>query len=318
LLDQRRRRTDAQAAVKLFTNEQIAVQLDLPSASEAIRTAYLDLQRGEAAVQPRVRIGLNGVKFSTMSAMLNSAQVAATKLYTTVDGRFRFYIALFSLIDGALLAMLEGDTITRVRTAATTTLAARYLARPGCHRLGLFGSGVQARAHAEAFAERAGLREVLIYSRDVASADALAVSLKRRFGLESRAVEAVEAAAAHIVVLATRASEPVIRGEWIQPGTFIASIGATRPDQREIDDASLRLASRIVVDWTRQTPFETGDLLLPPRELLESRTIVDLSSVICANESRTPTATDVVIYKAVGIALQDVAVAHLAYSRLVS
>jgi ornithine cyclodeaminase/alanine dehydrogenase-like protein (mu-crystallin family) len=304
--------------MKIFTNEQIAVQLDVPSASEAIRAAYLDLQHGEAAVQSRVRIGLYGVKFSTMSAMLNSAQIAATKLYTTIDGRFRFYIALVSLVDGALLAMLEGDTITGVRTAATTTLAARYLARPGSRRLGLFGSGVQARAHAEAFAERGDLREVLIHSHDAASADALAGSLNHRFGLDARVVDAEEAAAAHIVVLATHASEPVIRGEWIQPGAFIASIGATRPDQREIDDASLRSASRIVVDWTGQTPFESGDLLLPPRELIESRTVVDLSSVISANEHRTPEATDIVIYKAVGIALQDAAVAHMAYRRLVS
>lgn len=304
--------------MKVFTNEQIAVHLDVPSASEAIRTAYLDLLRGEAAIQPRMRIGLHNVKFSTMSAMLNSAKIAATKLYTTIDDRFRFYIALFSLVDGALLAMLEGDRITGVRTAATTTLAAQHLARPGCRSLGLFGSGAQARAHAEAFAERGGLQEVLIHSHDVASADVLAGSLKHRFGLDARAVDAEEAAAAHIVVLATRAWEPVIRGEWIQPGAFIASIGATRPDQREIDDASLRLASRIVVDWTRQTPFETGDLLVPPRELLESRTMEDLSSVISANEYRTPDATDVVIYKAVGIALQDAAVAHLVYMRLVS
>ena len=121
---------------------------------------------------------------------------------------------------------------------------------------------------------------------------------------------------ADIVVLATRASEPVIRGEWLRPGAFVASIGATRPDQREIDDASLLAASRIVVDWTQQTPFETGDLLRPSRALIESRTMVDLSSVIGADEHRARDATDIVIYKAVGIALQDAAVAYMAYTRL--
>src|SRR5260370_39776516 len=101
-----------------------------------------------------------------------------------------------------------------------------------------------------------------------------------------RVVDADKAANADIVVLATRASEPVIRGEWLRPGAFVASIGATRPDQREIDDASLFAASRIVVDWTQQTPFETRDLLHPPRALIESRSIVDLSSVIGADEYR--------------------------------
>ncbi|WP_321949694.1 ornithine cyclodeaminase family protein [Burkholderia cenocepacia] len=304
--------------MKIFTNEQVAAQLDIRSASEAIRVAYLDLQRGAAAVQPRARIGLKDVKFSAMCAMLESSQIAASKLYTTINGLFRFYIALFSLTDGELLAMLEGDSVTGVRTAATTALAAQYLARPESRSLGLFGSGIQARAHAEAFAQREGLREVRIHSHDVGSAEALAGDLKRRFDLDARVADAQDAAAADILVLATRASEPVIRGEWLRPGALVVSIGATRPDQREIDDASLRLASSVVVDWTKQTPFETGDLLLPPRELIESVRMVDLSNVIGADEHRTPRATDIVIYKAVGIALQDAAVAHLAYSRLVA
>jgi ornithine cyclodeaminase len=78
------------------------------------------------------------------------------------------------------------------------------------------------------------------------------------------------------------------------------------------------LASSVVVDWIRQTPFETGDLLLPARELLDSVRMVDLSAVLGADERRATGITDIVIYKAVGIALQDAAVAHLAYSRLVA
>jgi ornithine cyclodeaminase/alanine dehydrogenase-like protein (mu-crystallin family) len=302
--------------MKFFTNEQIAVHLDVRSASDAIRTAYIDLGRELAAIQPRARITLGEVKFSAMSAMLGSAAIAATKLYTTIDGQFRFYIGLFSLSDGALVAMLEGDAITRIRTAATTALAARHLARPGCRSLGLFGSGVQAQA--EALAERDGLREVLICSHDARSANALGESLRRRFDLDTRVVEPGQAAGADIVVLATRASEPVIRGEWLRPGAFVASIGATRPEQREIDDASLRAASRIVVDWSQQTPYETGDLLQAPRELLASKPMVDLSAVIGADEYREASAADIVIYKAVGIALQDAAVAWLAYTRLVA
>jgi ornithine cyclodeaminase len=78
----------------------------------------------------------------------------------------------------------------------------------------------------------------------------------------------------------------------------------------------LLAASRIVVDWAQQTPFETGDLVLPSRELLHSRAVIDLSSAIGADERRTHDATDIVIYKAVGIALQDAAVAYMAYTQL--
>jgi ornithine cyclodeaminase/alanine dehydrogenase-like protein (mu-crystallin family) len=304
--------------MRIFTNEQIATHLNFDDASEAIRAAYLDFERGAAAIQARARIKLEHAKFSAMSAMLGGPQIAAAKLYTTLGDHFRFYIALFSLSDGALLAVLEGDAITGVRTAAATALAARHLARADSRSLGLFGSGVQARAHAEAFATRSGLRDVLIHSRDSVTAHALAEHLEQRLGLDVRVVDAETAACADIVVVATRASEPVIRGEWLRPGALVASIGATRPDQRELDDASLRAASRIVVDWSQQTPFETGDLLLPPRALLESRPLVDLSSVIARDEKRPTDATDIVIYKAAGIALHDAAVAYLAYQRLVA
>jgi ornithine cyclodeaminase len=302
--------------MKIFDNAQVGGVLDVASAADAIRGAYLKMAAGSAAVQPRARIGLDDVKFSAMSAILGSHRIAASKLYTTIDGRFRFYIALFSLDDGELIALLEGDTITGFRTAATTQIAASCLARDDSRTLGLFGSGIQARAHAMAFGNRPSLREVRIHSHDDVSAQRLAEDLAHEFGLTAILVDAPLAAASDIVILATRACAPVIRGEWLREGAFVASIGATRPDQREMDDSTLQRASRIVVDWTGQTPRETGDLLLPSQTWLSPSTLIDLSCVIASDERRPATATDIVIYKAVGIALQDAAVAHLAYSRL--
>jgi ornithine cyclodeaminase/alanine dehydrogenase-like protein (mu-crystallin family) len=304
--------------VNYYTNQQIDEQLDTASASEAIRCAYLEWHRGDATVQVRSRIALPEAKFSSMSAMLSGARIAAVKMYTTLGGQFRFFIALLSIDDGALLAMLEGDAITRVRTAATTAVAAHHLARPSSQSLGVFGSGVQASEHAEALAQRFDFREAFIRSTDDETAGALARRLRERHGIRASLTDAPRAAAADIVVLATRACEPVIRGDWLTPGAFVASIGATRPDQREIDDASIDMASHIVVDWSEQTPFETGDLLLPPTGLIDGKTITDLSAIIATDTRRPDDATDIVIYKATGMALQDAAVAHLAYTRLVA
>lgn len=304
--------------MKTFSNAQVAGVLDVPSVVEAIRAAYREMASGAAAVQPRARIGLDNVKFSAMSAMLGSQRIAASKLYTTIDGRFRFYVALLSLDDGELIALLEGDAITGFRTSATTLLAAAHLARPDSRTLGLFGSGIQARAHALAFASRPNLRKVRIHSHDVSGAQALASDIERDHGLAAEVTDARSAASSDLVVLATRASTPVIRGAWLSEGAFVASIGATRTDHREVDDASLRRASRIVVDWTGQTPHETGDLCMPAQAWLASSALIDLSTVISADEHRSAGATDIVIYKAVGIALQDAAVAHLAYLRLIA
>ena len=304
--------------MKYYTNDQIGEVLDVSTAMEAVRAAYVELHDNEAAVQVRSRIALPHAKFSTMGAMLSSAGVAAVKMYTTLNGQFRFFIALLSLDDGAMLAMMEADSLTRMRTCATTALAARYLARPSSKRLGIFGSGVQATAHAEALAQNFDFSEAFIRSNDDRTADALAQLLHNRYNLTATQTSAQEAASADIVVLATRASEPVIHGSWLRPGAFVAGIGATRPDQREIDDATIEAASEIVVDWLQQTPFETGDLMLAPRDLLARKTMTDLSSVIAANEMRRDDSSDVILYKAVGMALQDAAIAHLAYTQLIN
>jgi ornithine cyclodeaminase len=301
-----------------YTNEQILPHLDMASASAAIRDAYVEQHRGTAVVQVRGRIALPEVKLSMMGAMLSTAGIGAIKLYTTLDGQFRFYIALLSLANGALLAVMEGDAITGVRTAATTALAAHHLARPLSRTLGLFGSGLQASAHAEALAQRFTFRQAFIRSNDDVTARALAARLAECHGIDASLTDARTAAAADVIVLATRASEPVIRGEWLTDGAFLASIGATRPDQREIDDMSIKAASRIVVDWSEQTPFECGDLLLPPRDILLSKTLEDLSDVIAAGTRRADDARDIVLYKATGMGLQDAAIAHLAYTRLVA
>ncbi|SEE92985.1 ornithine cyclodeaminase [Burkholderia sp. WP9] len=303
-------------STKLYSNTQIAAVLSGSDALTAMRAAHEAIYRGNAAVQARSRIALTDAKFSTMSAILATERVAAVKLYTTLAGQFRFYIALMSLDDGRMLALMEGDELTRLRTAATTVLAATHLARANSRWLGVAGCGVQARAHVELFIESFGLEQVSVFAPDTDEATAYAQSLRERFGINAHAASAEHAASADIVVLATRASTPVIHGVSLQPGSFVASIGATRPDQREMDDACIERATEVVVDWTGQALAESGDFLLLHPAVLASKKVADLADVVGSGRRRALDCLGVVVYKAVGNALQDAAIAALAYARL--
>ncbi|MFM0433757.1 ornithine cyclodeaminase family protein [Paraburkholderia aspalathi] len=303
-------------STKLYSNAQIAAVLSGRDALTAMRAAHEAMYRGDAAVQPRSRIALTNAKFSTMSAMLATERVAAVKMYTTLDGNFRFYIALMSLDDGRMLTLMEGDELTRFRTAATTVLAATHLARANSRRLGVAGCGVQARAHVDLFIETFQLEQVSVYAPDADEATAYAESLHERFGIHAHATSAEHAASADIVVLATRASTPVIHGASLQPGAFVASIGATRPDQREMDDACIERATEVVADWTGQALAESGDFLLLEPAVLAGKTVADLSGIVGSGRQRALDCNGIVVYKAVGNALQDAAIAALAYARL--
>lgn len=302
--------------MNFYTNEEVRSALSAQSAIDALRDAYLELARGNAAVQVRSRIAIPTAKFSTMSAMLGSANIAAVKMYTTLNGQFSFFIALMSLDDGRLLAMMAADALTRFRTAATTALAAQHLARPASKSIGVFGSGVQASAHAEMLISRFPIEDALIRSNDVESAERLAADLRQRFNVRVSLASAEEAAGSDIVVLATRSSTPVIQGKWLKPGSFIAAIGATRPDQREMDDETISRSANIVVDWLEQTPAESGDLALVPPALLAARKITDLCAVVEAGLVRRDDCGGIVVYKAVGMALQDAAIANLVHLKL--
>jgi ornithine cyclodeaminase/alanine dehydrogenase-like protein (mu-crystallin family) len=302
--------------MNFYTNEEVRSALSAQSAIDALRDAYLELARGNAAVQVRSRIAIPTAKFSTMSAMLGSANIAAVKMYTTLNGQFSFFIALMSLDDGRLLAMMEADALTRFRTAATTALAAQQLARPASKSVGVFGSGVQASAHAEMLISWFPIEDALIRSNNVESAERLAADLRQRFNVRVSLASAEEAAGSDIVVLATRSSTPVIQGKWLKPGSFIAAIGATRPDQREMDDETISRCADIVVDWLEQTPAESGDLALVPPALLAARKITDLCAVVEAGLVRRDDCRGIVVYKAVGMALQDAAIANLVHLTL--
>lgn len=298
-----------------LTDAMIDTAVTPADAQQVLLDAFRSFGQGRAAMQERVRTEAGGVKLSTMGAVLPELGYAGAKVYTTIKGRFSFVILLFSAHDGRPLASLEANAITRLRTAACSVIGAKRLARRTSRRLAVFGAGVQGRAHAAQFAKAYAIEDIRIVDPFVAPE--AASQLEVECGVPVRLVTAAQALdGADIVVTASRSTEPLFSGEALPAGCFVAAIGSSLPHTRELDDAALRRASRIVVDWSPQTLREAGDLLQAAPEVLGPDKVVDFADLVTERQPGRTNAEEITIYKAVGVGLPDIAVAALAYERL--
>jgi ornithine cyclodeaminase len=297
-----------------ITDELIDRHVTAQDAQQAMLAAFQSFGRGEAAMQERIRTEAGGVKLSTLGAVIPEQEVAGAKVYTTIAGQFSFVILLFSTVDGRPLASFDAGAITRLRTAACTVLAAQRLARPECATLALFGAGTQGVQHAAQLSAALPLRRVLVV--DPYADAGLPHRLAAQCGIPvTFADPAVAAAQADIIVTASRSTTPLFSGELIQPGTFIAAIGSSLPHTRELDDTALSRAATVVVEWRPQSLREAGDLVLADKAVLPDSKIVELADVLLGKAGRRH-ADDIVIYKSVGVGLEDIALAGVAYRRI--
>ncbi len=298
-----------------ITDAMIDAVLGPDDAQQALLAALRSFGEGRGAMQERVRTEAGGVKISTMGAVLPDQGYAGAKVYTTIKGQFDFVIQLFSTQTGRPLATLEANAITRLRTAACSVIAARHLARPEARRLAVFGAGVQGRAHAMQFARAFPLAEIRIV--DPFAAPETAQQLEAECGVRVRMTEAAAAIDnADIVVTASRSTTPLFDGASLAPGCFVAAIGSSLPSTRELDDTALRRAARIVVDWAPQTLREAGDLKQAGPGCLSPDKLADLADVVCGRQHGRRSPDEITIYKAVGVGLQDIALAGLACERI--
>ncbi|HYD62667.1 MAG TPA: ornithine cyclodeaminase family protein [Noviherbaspirillum sp.] len=298
--------------MKLITNEQVAELITTQDAVEAMHKAFSSFQSG--AQQTRVRTTAGKTMLSTMGAVLPGSGIAGTKVYTTVNGRFRFVIVLFSTEDGTPLAAIEGDEMTGLRTAAATAVAAEYLAPAQARTLAIIGTGVQARSHVPALCGTRDFSEILVAGVEYQAQ--FAAEAEEKTGIPARAVGIDEAAAsADVLLTVTRSKTPLFSGELLKEGAFVAAIGASKPDVRELDDAAIRRASAIVVEWKPQAREEAGDLVLCEPDTFDWNRVLELGDVVAGTADYARHSSDIVIYKAVGVGLEDVALAGLVYQR---
>ncbi|MGH2425986.1 MAG: ornithine cyclodeaminase family protein [bacterium] len=222
-------------------------------------------------------------------------------------------ILLWNSKTGEVLAMMDGRLITEMRTAATSAAATKVLARADASTLAVLGSGVQARSHLEALRLVRSIRAVRVWSRTPAHARQFARDMSQEFGIGIEPAATGEAAVlgADLIVTATSATSPVLRGEWLSKGAHINAVGAPRPMWRELNTEAVS-RSRVFVDSRAGALTEAGDLLIPMKEeaIGESHIVGEIGEVLAGLIEGRRGMDDITLFKSLGMAVEDVATAH--------
>lgn len=245
-----------------------------------------------------------------MPAYSRKDDAVATKLVTVypdnVDApAHQATILFFNPRNGCLKAIMDGDVITTMRTAAASAVATKYLANPKSKLLAILGSGHQARSHYDALACLYKFDEVRIWSRTSTNAKKLAESLG------AVACTTVEEAVsnADIICTVTFASSPVLKGEWVKPGAHINAVGACRPNWRELDENVMN-NSIIYVDSRDAAIEEAGDIIV---NKVQDKIYAEIGEVV--NGTKEARWSQTTVFKSLGVAVEDVVAAKLVYDK---
>lgn len=273
---------------------------------------------GEGRIAPPKSVGLHA-DAGTFHIKAAMDDVVAVKINANFPGNphshqlptIQGVIVLMDIEDGTPLAILDSALITTLRTAAATAIAAKYLARTDASVITVIGCGIQGRAHLEAIRLVRPIRQAYAYDADRATAERFANQM------DARAVTSFEEAVAvsDIVVTCTTARSPILERHHLHPGLFVGAVGADNPGKQELAPAVLR-DSRVVVDLVEQAAA-MGDLhhALDAGVVTRGDVHGELADVICGRVSSRQNDDEIFVFDSTGTALQDVAVASLAYSR---
>ncbi len=310
------------AAPLLLFESDVSRFLTMPDAINAVEAAFIAQARGEASNHPRERFFMPSGVLHHMAAAWPGrlgGGVMGTKTYTSFAAGTRFWVQLFSADTGDLLALIEADRLGRMRTGAATGVAARHLARKNAATAALLGTGGQARTQARALAAACPtLQRIVAFGRDEERRRAFCREMTDTLGgvpvLPANSVE--EAVRdAQIVVCATTAREPILKGrEHLAPGTFVAAVGANRLTAREIDEEVVGRADVIVVDDVAQARAESAELVFAhERRTFAWEKARSLASVVAGHALGRTSDDEIILFKSLGVALEDVAVAAFVY-----
>lgn len=299
-----------------LTEQHVEQLLTMPMAIEAVEEAFRQLGSGQAENLPRRRLHSAKGMLHLMAASLPAAGYLGYKTYTVFPNRVRFKVCLHSSENGELLALIEANRLGQMRTGAASGVATRWMARVDTKVVGIIGAGWQARSQVEAVCQVRPASQVLAYSRSPEKLDQFCRETRERLQLSCTPAASAEevAEASDILVTITSSSSPVFRGEVLRPGTHINAAGSNFLIKRELDETTIRRCRSIVVDSKEQARLECGEFLGPlEKGRLTWDQIRELSEVVTARALPRTDPKDITLFKSLGVALEDVAVAAKVY-----
>lgn len=312
---------------RLLTEQQVQSLLPMADLVAAMEAALARFSAGEVLqpVRTVLTVGPTRAYFGLMPAYVPNPGSLGAKLVTVFSGNLAkqlpSHLATILLLDpetGSLQALMDGRYITEARTAAVSAVSARFLAKPDASTLAILGTGVQARSHLEAYAEVRGLKDVRVWSPKERSRERFVSDMSGHVAAPIRAMATAEHAVrgADLIVLVTSSATPVIESAWVGPGAHVVSVGACRPDQREMDPALVARA-RLYVDSRAAALVESGDVVMGISEgrFTVSHVQGELGEVVLGRVPGRTADDQITVFKSLGMAVEDVVAADLVLRR---
>ena len=300
-----------------ITDADVAALAQWGDAVEALRAAYARPMT-PAMVPPRTMARGDGFWLRGLCAVSPSGEYMGCKLIAASSKikRASYLVSLFDQRTMELAALIDGNRITDIRTAATAVVAVNALAKAGPLRVGVIGSSALARNTLLALSAVREIAAVRVFSPSPDNRQRYADDFRASHGFDIAAVGSPAEAVAHadVVLCAARSRDesPVFLGEWLVPGMVVVSVGSTLPEQREVDVEAMRRATLIVADMAEEIVHDTGDAIVAIKEGVDvAAKTVELADVVGGRVPGRRSPDDIVFYKSVGTALQDVVTAEM-------
>jgi ornithine cyclodeaminase/alanine dehydrogenase len=252
----------------------------------------------------------DALSVKVLTSRKNNREAGRPVIYATV--------LLIDARSGRLMAIMDGGSVTAIRTAAVSGVATRYLARKDARSLAVIGTGRQARTHLWSMLNVRPIEKIIAHDHHIESAERFKQEMENRFHVKIVLVESVEDAVktADIVVLSTTTTDPVLRGDWLREGMHINSIASATPNVRELDTTAIK-KSKVVVDSKEVALLESGDILIPisEGEVTSGHIHAEVGEIAAGKKPGRLNDQEITLYKSMGLAIQDTAAANWLYQK---
>lgn len=297
----------------------------MEEAIQTMRRALTVLAEGDVVMPLRSYLAIPGgdAVMGLMPSFMGGLEAVGVKVVAAFPANFgteydthQGVVLFFDTERGLLRAIVDATSITAIRTAAVSGLVTDLLANPDAGDLAIIGAGTQAHTHLQAMQAVRPVRRVRVYSVPSKSATEFAERESRLSGLPVEAVSTAEeaVAGADLICTTTTATEPVVLGDWVSPGTHVNAVGAYTPATRELDSALVARA-RLYADRRESMLGEAGEFLIPKAEGLfgDEHIVGEIGEVLTGKAAARTSPDEITLFKSLGIAIEDLASAHRIY-----
>jgi ornithine cyclodeaminase/alanine dehydrogenase-like protein (mu-crystallin family) len=310
--------------MRFIDRDEVARRLTYEKCIPIVREAMIAFSRGETKQLLRSLIPLSeGRMFGIMPGAMGAHSVFGAKLISVFHDNFakgiqshQGLVILFDPESGAPVCVVHAGEITAIRTAAASAVATDALARKDAHRLALLGYGEQAESHARAISKVRQLDSIVVWGRSPERAQAFAGRMQPQLGMPVRAAASVQEAVAEtdIICTLTSAYDPILKGEWVRPGTHVNAVGSSHAGAAEIDN-DLVVRARFIAD-SREGVLQQGGEFLRAKSagsIGDEHVVGEIGQVLAGELEGRRSADEITIYKSLGHIVQDLASAWALY-----